>query len=682
MKPVSVDKRAGTKPRLTMEETTALAAAAARRHIIKRPRLTRLLDETEARIILLVAPAGYGKTTLAREWLRGRDGVAWFSAMPACADGIALAEGITASFAQLVPNVQRRIAERIKATPAPTEHDLRVLAEMLVEETRGYTDLRWLVIDDYHATAVDGDESFARALVELAPAFRILLAARSRPTWATPRRLLYGEIAEIGQNQLTMDDGEARAVLGSRPERELRGLLALAQGWPALLRLAASTDQVSAPEHAASTPLYDFFADELLTALPNRMAVALHYLAIPPRVTLDLARLLLGDEGEIVLREAMSLGLLAPSASDHSTLSLHPLFRGFLAERISRNGQEWRIAIRRTGHYFLDQGKYDDVFATADEFDDSSLFEALVSRAMTDMLKTSRTATLKRWVEWAHARRIDLPELRVIEAELAYRRGDHARARAVTELSLAMEMGQKVRFARLIIAARAARLANDEQSAYEFARRARGEAEDRSARWDALWLEFLALSELQSPKARDSLRELHHNVTSRADEQIQLLTAECIAATSSGSNLEEHVAAGRTALALLDDVEGPLVRVSFLNTLATLTVLLGRYAEARELSTRLRADVALYRLDFVDPYVKILEADIAGVSATFDVPTISPQALRLIFVTRPTYGCSSKPYPRASGSRLRCVRQRTRSPWPRSSNRLERYRACTQKRLQ
>jgi len=46
--------------------------AAAESHLIKRPRLTKLLDDAGARVVLLVAPAGYGKTTLAREWLSSR----------------------------------------------------------------------------------------------------------------------------------------------------------------------------------------------------------------------------------------------------------------------------------------------------------------------------------------------------------------------------------------------------------------------------------------------------------------------------------------------------------------------------------------------------------------------------------------------------------------------------------
>ena len=83
----------------------------ARNFIIKRPRLTKLLDESEARIILLVAPAGYGKTTLAREWLEGRPGVAWYSGRPAMADvavfATDLAESMCAAWSLPVELIDR-----------------------------------------------------------------------------------------------------------------------------------------------------------------------------------------------------------------------------------------------------------------------------------------------------------------------------------------------------------------------------------------------------------------------------------------------------------------------------------------------------------------------------------------------------------------------------------------------
>src|SRR5947209_10388695 len=70
---------------------------AAQSYIIKRPRLTRLLDESEARIILLLAPAGYGKTTLAREWVATRsEPVAWYRGGIEMLDIAGLARGIAA----------------------------------------------------------------------------------------------------------------------------------------------------------------------------------------------------------------------------------------------------------------------------------------------------------------------------------------------------------------------------------------------------------------------------------------------------------------------------------------------------------------------------------------------------------------------------------------------------------
>ncbi len=52
-----------------MTEGTVDKLRLGQRRIIERPRLTRMLDDSPARIKMLVAPAGYGKTTLARQWL-------------------------------------------------------------------------------------------------------------------------------------------------------------------------------------------------------------------------------------------------------------------------------------------------------------------------------------------------------------------------------------------------------------------------------------------------------------------------------------------------------------------------------------------------------------------------------------------------------------------------------------
>ena len=92
----------------------AAEAVATRRRIIPRPRLTKLLDESPARIKLLVAPAGYGKTTLAQQWLgvRERPDVL-YPGGPASADVAALAAGNAIAAAEILPEAGKRMRQRI-----------------------------------------------------------------------------------------------------------------------------------------------------------------------------------------------------------------------------------------------------------------------------------------------------------------------------------------------------------------------------------------------------------------------------------------------------------------------------------------------------------------------------------------------------------------------------------------
>src|SRR5947209_18154271 len=98
-------------------EGTAKKSAAAPNFIIKRPRLTKLLDDTQARIILLVAPAGYGKTTLAREWSsqRGRHAL-WYRASASASDIAAIAQAFARAIAPVSPGAERAIRELLAAS--------------------------------------------------------------------------------------------------------------------------------------------------------------------------------------------------------------------------------------------------------------------------------------------------------------------------------------------------------------------------------------------------------------------------------------------------------------------------------------------------------------------------------------------------------------------------------------
>src|SRR5439155_7069466 len=91
------------------------AVEAARRYIIKRPRLTRLLDNANARVLMLIAPAGFGKTTLAREWAAERPHV-WYQGTTATTDVAALAAGLAETVSELIPDAGTRAVNRMRAT--------------------------------------------------------------------------------------------------------------------------------------------------------------------------------------------------------------------------------------------------------------------------------------------------------------------------------------------------------------------------------------------------------------------------------------------------------------------------------------------------------------------------------------------------------------------------------------
>ncbi|MGB2874638.1 MAG: AAA family ATPase, partial [Gaiellaceae bacterium] len=183
-----------------MADKGELELPAGRQHIIERPRLTRLLDETSARVIMLVAPAGYGKTTLARQWLQNRPH-AWYQGSAASVDVAALALGLADAAERLVPRFGRRLREWLPTSREP-EREVDVIVELLEEGFVTWPNQAWIVIDDYHFLATKAEELIRRLFAD--GNIRLLLTSRRRPAWCSARELLYGNAFELGQSSLAM----------------------------------------------------------------------------------------------------------------------------------------------------------------------------------------------------------------------------------------------------------------------------------------------------------------------------------------------------------------------------------------------------------------------------------------------------------------------------------------------
>jgi ATP/maltotriose-dependent transcriptional regulator MalT len=298
-------------------------------YFIERPRLTQLLDDATAPVIMLMAPAGFGKTTLARQWLAPRRR-GWYRGSPAAADVAALAVGLARSAGSIIPDAGRRMGERLRATGTP-EKDVEPLAELLAEDLADWPQDAWLAFDDYQfACESPFAEEFVERVLALCP-LKLFLTSRKRPTWATSRRLLYGDIYEIGRSLLAMSQEEAEEVLADRRSSEARGLIALADGWPAVIGLAALTEEIELPDEGLPETLYDYFAEELYQAASPEVRWSLSRLSLSSSVAPAVAEAILGDDAERTLFEGNRLGVLVPS--EHGVFEIHPLLRAFLEEK-------------------------------------------------------------------------------------------------------------------------------------------------------------------------------------------------------------------------------------------------------------------------------------------------------------------------------------------------------------
>jgi LuxR family maltose regulon positive regulatory protein len=573
---------------------------------IERPRLIKLMEESGARVIVLHAPAGYGKTTLAREWCAtGKRTGSWLQCTPASSDIAVFAVALANALSRAVPDAGAEILKRIRSASDPSRaiYDTQ---DALVARLDQWPSGAWLVLDDYH-NASSGLRS--NGLIELIVSdtnVRLLVTSRERPRWASTRRVLYGEILGLDHQLLSFTSEESRQILG----RQLIEVEDVAQGWPAMVMLAARVGNVPQQRGRLPRELYDFFAEELYQEAPEEVRYVLLRLAMAPSLDDESIKLTLEDsESDTTVAECVRLGFLHRDRA--SMLEIHPLLRSFLLEKARRVGSEELCALPRSlGMKLLSRRRWDDAFAVHQSFPEADLFLPLLEASMDDLIQEGRLDTVAKWLEHAGESGIRGPLVDLAAAKLAFRRGDHARAEILGATAAeAFDESHPTRASAFITAGQAAMLGDRTRLARDFFRRARSVSKSPHDLREALIGDFFAALELEDVDAPGILEELEKFDVRGLDAptRLRLATARLLISASFG-NVDEAINESRPLRNLVERAGDAYATTSFLYALAGMSALAARYDQALEAARQAVQIGQELGLDFAVPHARTLEA--------------------------------------------------------------------------
>jgi len=563
-----------------------------RRRIIERPRLIAALDGIDAQTILLVAPAGYGKTTLARQWARTLTGAIWVGATSAHRDVVTFSEDVANGVDALGGDAAKFIGEFMRARSNPQRAAREIAGALAARVEQAH--VQWLIIDDYHELAEAPEVDEMVAVLRERVSTRFLVAARAKPQWATARDAVYGQIEEIGTDELAMTPDEIDELLGRRPD--LEALIERAQGWPAVLALAAGLDSAAPREDPVPGMLHQYVAEELFQSAAPEVRDALMALALLPDFRAATIAQRFGGDAGLLLDQAQALGF----AGGDEQLDLHPLLREFLLTKLA-DEPDADARVRDAVAAALDAEAWDGALELVLRFNLSDLVDPVLQRAFKPLVRSGRLGTLSSFASRIRqSPAFPLPAVDVVEAEVALRDG---------QFDLAIELARRIQpnlannhplksRSNAVLGQSEFFVAEfgEAQEAFKLAREtALDDADVGEALFGLACAKVLGEEDASAAIAevvRDRHKSPHHLLRFAVAELTRRRFAEGLR-----DPLPIH-----EALHALHQVEDPRARTSFTYTVANTLAQRAEYHRAEQFLELLATDVKSFDLEFAAPY--------------------------------------------------------------------------------
>jgi len=397
---------------------TKLHIPSPRRQLVSRPRLTDRLSSHPGgrpRLVLVAAPAGFGKTTLLTQWLSKQqtDGcrVAWLSLDADDSEPRRFLTHVVAALQTSAPQVGGEALTRLEAD-GPVSSEAVLVS--LVNDLDAVAEPTVLALDDYHVIESPEVHEAVRFLLDHLPAHAcVAVTTRADPPLPVARLRTRGELLELRAADLRFTTDEAQAFLNdvmglNLDPAHVAALDSRTEGWAAGLQLAAlsmrnhtDVDEFVAAFTGSHRFVLDYLVEEVLRSQPNDVRDFLLDTAILHQLTGPLCDALTGDDtGRERLDDLERANLFLVPLDDHRQwYRYHHLFADALRARLQAQDPD-RVPVlhRAASRWHTDHGNLAEAITHAVAGGDTERAADLVELALPDLRQRRQDRTLRAWL--------------------------------------------------------------------------------------------------------------------------------------------------------------------------------------------------------------------------------------------------------------------------------------------